>query len=102
MLMAAMMIGPLSGFCIKKFDKVMEGHMPAGFEMLINNFSVGIIGMLLSMVSYLVIGQFMNLILAILTAGVNILVEHSMLPLIAVFIEPAKVLFLNNAINHGI
>ncbi len=102
MLMAAMMIGPLSGFCIKKFDKVMEGHMPAGFEMLINNFSVGIIGMLLSMVSYLVIGPFMNLILAILTAGVNVLVEHNMLPLIAVFIEPAKVLFLNNAINHGI
>lgn len=102
MLMAAMMIGPLSGFCIRKFDKMMEGHMPAGFEMLINNFSVGIIGMLLAMVSYLVIGPFMNLILAILSAGVNVLVEHSMLPLIAVFIEPAKVLFLNNAINHGI
>ena len=102
MLMAAMIIGPLSGFVIRKFDEAMEGHMPAGFEMLINNFSVGIIGMLLSMVSYLVIGPFMNLILAVLTAGVNVLVEHSMLPLIAVFIEPAKVLFLNNAINHGI
>lgn len=102
MLMAAMIIGPLSGFCIKKFDQAMEGHMPAGFEMLINNFSVGIIGMVLAMISYLVIGPFMNLILAVLTAGVNVLVEHSMLPLIAVFIEPAKVLFLNNAINHGI
>ena len=102
MLMAAMIIGPLSGFCIKKFDKIMEGHMPAGFEMLINNFSVGIMGMLLAMLSYLIIGPFMNLILTILTAGVNILVEHHMLPLIAVFIEPAKVLFLNNAINHGI
>lgn len=102
MLMAAMIIGPLSGFGIKKFDKAMEGHMPAGFEMLINNFSVGIIGMILAMVSYLVIGPMMNLLLAVLTAGVNVLVEHSMLPLIAVFIEPAKVLFLNNAINHGI
>lgn len=102
MLMAAMIIGPLSGFCIKRFDKAMEGHMPAGFEMLINNFSVGIIGMILAMLSYLVIGPFMNLILAILTAGVNILMANGMLPLIAVFIEPAKVLFLNNAINHGI
>ena len=102
MLMAAMIIGPLSGFCIKKFDQIIEGHMPAGFEMLINNFSVGIMGMLLAMLSYLIIGPFMNLILAILTAGVNVLVEHHMLPLIAVFIEPAKVLFLNNAINHGI
>lgn len=102
MLMAAMIIGPLGGFCIRKFDELMEGHMPAGFEMLINNFSTGIMGMLLAMFSYLAIGPFMNLILAILTAGVNILVEHSLLPLIAVFIEPAKVLFLNNAINHGI
>jgi len=102
MLMAAMIIGPLSGLCIKQFDKALEGHMPAGFEMLINNFSVGIIGMLLSMISYLVIGPFMNLILAVLTAGVNFLMEHGMLPLIAIFVEPAKVLFLNNAINHGI
>ncbi|MBD5450385.1 MAG: PTS mannitol transporter subunit IICBA [Lachnospiraceae bacterium] len=102
MLMAAMIIGPLSGFCIKKFDQAMDGHMPAGFEMLINNFSAGIIGMLLAMVSYIAIGPFMNLILTILTAGVNVLVAHSLLPLIAVFIEPAKVLFLNNAINHGI
>lgn len=102
MLMAAMMIGPLGGLCIKKFDQAMDGHMPAGFEMLINNFSAGIIGMLLAMVSYVVIGPFMNLILAVLTAGVNVLVAHSLLPLIAVFIEPAKVLFLNNAINHGI
>lgn len=102
MLMAAMIIGPLAGWCIKKFDQLMDGHMPAGFEMLINNFSAGILGMLLAMVSYLVIGPFMQLILHILSAGVNALVTHNMLPLIAVFIEPAKVLFLNNAINHGI
>ncbi|MCI9174060.1 MAG: PTS mannitol transporter subunit IICBA [Lachnospiraceae bacterium] len=102
MLMAAMIMGPLAGFCIKKFDEAMDGRMPAGFEMLINNFSVGIIGMLLAMFGFLAVGPFMNLILGILSAGVNFLVEHSVLPLIAVFIEPAKVLFLNNAINHGI
>lgn len=102
MLMAAMIMGPLAGFCIKKFDDAMEGHMPAGFEMLINNFSVGILGMLLAMFGFLAVGPFMNLILGILSAGVKFLVEHSVLPLIAVFIEPAKVLFLNNALNHGI
>ncbi len=102
MLMAAMIMGPLAGFCIKKFDEAMEGHMPAGFEMLINNFSVGIIGMLLAMLGFVAIGPFMNLILSILAAGVNFLITHGVLPLIAVFIEPAKVLFLNNAINHGI
>lgn len=102
MLMAAMVMGPLAGFCIKKFDEAMEGRMPAGFEMLINNFSAGIIGMILAMLGYVVIGPVMSAILAFLSAGVNVLVQNSLLPLVAVFIEPAKVLFLNNAINHGI
>lgn len=102
MLMAAMVMGPLAGFCIKKFDEMMDGHMPAGFEMLINNFSVGIIGMLLAMLGYLVIGPFMSAVLVVLSAGVKILIEHGLLPLVAIFIEPAKILFLNNAINHGI
>ncbi len=102
MLMAAMVVGPLAGFCIKKFDEKMEGHMPAGFEMLINNFSAGIMGMLLALLSYVVIGPVMSAILAVLSAGVNVLVQNSLLPLVSIFIEPAKVLFLNNAINHGI
>lgn len=102
MLMAAMVMGPLAGCCIKKFDEAMDGHMPAGFEMLINNFSVGIIGMILAILGYLVIGPVMSGVLAILGGGVQFLVEHGLLPLVSVFIEPAKVLFLNNAINHGI
>lgn len=102
MLMAAMVMGPLAGFCIKKFDQLMEGHMPAGFEMLINNFSAGIIGMILAMLGYIAIGPLMSAILAVLSAGVNILVNNGLLPFVSVFIEPAKVLFLNNAINHGI
>lgn len=102
MLMVAMVMGPLAGFCVKKFDEAMDGHMPAGFEMLINNFSVGIIGMVLAMLGYVAIGPFMSAILMILSAGVNFLVEHSVLPLVSVFVEPAKVLFLNNALNHGI
>ena len=102
MLMAAMVMGPLAGLCIKKFDQLMEGRMPAGFEMLINNFSAGIIGMILAMLGYIAIGPLMSGILAVLSAGVSILVENSLLPLVSIFIEPAKVLFLNNAINHGI
>lgn len=102
MLMAAMLVGPLSGFCIKKFDELMDGHMPAGFEMLINNFSVGIFGLVLALLSYIAIGPLMSGILTVLTAGVNVLVNHGLLPLVSIFIEPAKVLFLNNAINHGV
>ena len=102
MLMGAMVIGPFAGWVIKKFDDFMEDRMPAGFEMLINNFSVGILGMLVAIIGYYVIGPVMAAILAVLSAGVQVLIDHSLLPLSAIFIEPAKVLFLNNAINHGI
>lgn len=102
MLMGAMVIGPLAGLAIKKFDEIMEGHMPAGFEMLVNNFSVGILGMVIAIIGYFVIGPVMTAILAVLTAGVDLLVNHGVLPLLAIFIEPAKILFLNNAINQGI
>lgn len=102
MLMGAMVIGPFAGWAIKVFDEKMDGHMPTGFEMLINNFSVGILGMIIAILGYFVIGPFMTTVLSILSAGVDILVEHSLLPLVAIVIEPAKVLFLNNAINQGI
>ena len=102
MLMAAMIMGPFAGWVIKKFDQIMEGHMPAGFEMLINNFSVGILGMILAIIGYYFIGPVMTGILSVLSAGVALLINNSLLPLVAIFVEPAKVLFLNNAINHGI
>ena len=102
MLMGAMVIGPFAGWVIKKFDEMMDGHMPTGFEMLINNFSIGILGMIVAIIGYFIIGPVMTAILAVLSAGVEVLINHSLLPLVSVFVEPAKVLFLNNAINHGI
>lgn len=102
MLMGAMVMGPFAGWVIKMFDRFMEGRTPAGFEMLVDNFSVGIIGMLLAMLGYIAIGPIMTTILAVLMGGVQILIQYRLMPLLAIFIEPAKVLFLNNAINHGI
>lgn len=102
MLMGAMIMGPLAGWVIKKFDQLMENRMPAGFEMLINNFSVGIFGMVMAIIGYYAVGPVMSAILTVLSAGVNFLVERSLLPLVSIFLEPAKVLFLNNAINHGV
>ena len=51
MFIGAMVVGPLSAWIIKKFDKAVEGRIKAGFEMLVNNFSLGIIGALLALVS---------------------------------------------------
>ena len=102
MFIGAMICGPLGGWCIKKFDEKMEGHIPAGFEMVVNNFSVGIIGGLLAILSIFAIGPTCVVLTDVLGKGVGWLVEHSLLPLTAVLVEPAKVLFLNNAINHGV
>lgn len=102
MFMGAMIMGPLAGLVIKKFDKAVDGHIPSGFEMIVNNFSVGILGLIMAVIGYYLIGPFMGVILGALSAGVNVLVTHGILPLVTVFVEPAKILFLNNAINHGI
>ena len=102
MFIGAMIMGPLAGYVIKKFDKAVEGKVPAGFEMLVNNFSVGIIGMLLAIFGFYAVGPAVSAVTDILKSGVEIVVNKGLLPLSAIFIEPAKVLFLNNAINHGI
>lgn len=102
MFLGAMIVGPLSAWVIKKFDKAMEGHIPPGFEMLINNFSVGIIGIILAILAMLGITPLVNGLTGMMSAGVGALVEHNLLPLTSIFIEPAKVLFLNNALNQGI
>ena len=102
MFIGAMIMGPLAAWVIKKFDKAIDGKVRAGFEMLVNNFSLGIIGMLLAIVGYLSIGGAISWITELFESGVVYLKDHNMLPLVSIFIEPAKVMFLNNAINHGI
>ena len=102
MFIGAMIAGPLSGWIIKQFDKQIEGHVKAGFEMLVNNFSLGIIGGILALISMVGITPLVNVLSNAMSSGVNFFVEHGLLPLVSLFIEPAKVLFLNNAINQGI
>ena len=102
MFLGAMIMGPLSAWIIKKFDKLVEGKIRAGFEMLVNNFSLGIIGAILALLSLKGIAPVVTQLNAIMQAGVGFFVDRGLIPLASIFIEPAKVLFLNNAINHGI
>lgn len=102
MFLGAMIAGPLGGLCIKKFDAAVDGKIKSGFEMLVNNFSAGIIGMILALLAFKGIGPAVEVLSKGLAAGVNFMVAHDMLPLASIFVEPAKILFLNNAINHGI
>lgn len=102
MFMGAMVMGPLGGYLIKKLDQAFEGKVPTGFEMLVNNFSAGILGGALAMFAFKVIEPIMSGFSATLGSAATFVTEKGVLPLIALFIEPGKILFLNNAINHGI
>lgn len=102
MFMGAMIAGPVGGWAIKKFDNAVEGKIKAGFEMLVNNFSAGIIGMILAIFFFRIIGPFVEVVNTALGNGVKALVDNNLLPLTSLIVEPAKILFLNNAINHGV
>lgn len=102
MFIGAMIMGPAGGLAIKEFDKLTKERVRSGFEMLVNNFSVGIIGMILAIAGFLVVGNAISSLTGLVSRAAEALIAHKMLPLISLVVEPAKILFLNNAINHGI
>ncbi|MGP4058085.1 PTS mannitol transporter subunit IICBA [Mycobacterium sp. 4D054] len=102
MFLGAMIMGPLGGWCMKKLDALWEGKIRPGFEMLIDNFSAGILGMILAIVGFFGIGPIVSAFTRAAGNAVDFLVDNDLLPLTSILIEPAKVLFLNNAINHGV
>ena len=102
MFIGAMVMGPLGGWVIKKFDQIFSHRIRAGFEMLVNNFSAGLLGFALAIIGFYAIGPVVEYLTNLLGNGVEAIINMNLLPLANIFIEPAKVLFLNNAINHGI
>ncbi len=102
MFIGAMIVGPLGGWVTKKFDQATENKIPAGFEMLVANFSAGIIGLLLALLALVAIQPVVAGLMTVLQHAVGWVVDHRLLPLASIFIEPGKILFLNNAINHGV
>lgn len=102
MFLGAMIMGPLGGYIIKQVDRLFQGKVKSGFEMLVNNFSAGIVAAILTIIAFLGIGPIVVTLSGILAGGVKFIVDANLLPLASIFIEPGKVLFLNNAINHGI
>lgn len=102
MFIGAMIMGPLSGWLIKRFDDTVAERVPTGFEMLVNNFSAGIVGAVLALVAYSIVGPVVLLLNGLLRDAVEMIVRWGALPAVALFIEPGKILFLNNAINHGV
>lgn len=102
MFIGAMAMGPLGGWAIKKFDQAFQEKIRPGFEMLVNNFSAGLIGFGLLLLAFKLVGPFVAIFTTAIGNGVQAIVDMKLLPLANILIEPAKILFLNNALNHGI
>jgi PTS system mannitol-specific IIC component len=102
MMLGAMIVGPLGGWAIKKIDDTWGEKIPVGFEMLFNTFSAGILAVVLILIANIAIGPVVVSLSNAAGAAVDWLVKARLLPLAAIIIEPAKILFLNNALNHGV
>ena len=102
MFIGAMAVGPFGAWVIKKFDEKVQPKIRPGFEMLVNNFSAGLIGFALMLLTFKVVGPFVESMTGAIGDGVQAIVDMKLLPLANIIIEPAKILFLNNALNHGI
>jgi mannitol PTS system EIICBA or EIICB component len=102
MFLGAMIMGPLTAWLMKHVDGLWAGKIKPGFEMLVDNFSAGILGAIMAVVGMFVVAPPLLWVIDRLGEAVNWLVGHNVLPFTSVFIEPAKVLFLNNAVNHGV
>ncbi len=102
MLLGAMLMGPLAGWLLLKLDDLLKRRIPLGFEMLTNNLAAAILGAILAMLNFVIVGPMMSLLNHVVATGVSFIIDSGFLFLSAVIIEPAKVLFLNNALNHGL
>lgn len=102
MFLGAMIMGPLAAWLLKKFDDLIDGKVPMGFELLVSNLTIGILGSILGLIAYWGLVPIIVVISNVLGAGVQALINVHLLPLVAFVIEPAKVVFLNNAIGQGV
>lgn len=101
-ILGAMVIGPLIGWIVFLFDKYVLPKVKPGYEMLVRNFSAGILGMLFGYLSLVFIGPIIAGITNQIGFFVGWLIQRNLLLFTNLFIEPLKVLFLNNTLNHGI
>lgn len=102
MFLGAMVVGPLSAWVLKKVDSIWAGKIKPGFEMLVDMFTAGILGAAMAVAAFFLFAPIITGVSDALGNVVSWMADNHLLPLMAVVVEPAKVLFLNNAIGNGV
>ncbi|MCM3697593.1 PTS mannitol transporter subunit IICB [Microbacterium oleivorans] len=102
MFLGAMIVGPLAALILKYVEKLWEGKIRSGFEMLVDNFSAGFVAFFTALAAFFWLAPVIKAVTDALGGAVGWLIDNGLIPLASIIVEPAKVLFLNNAINHGV
>lgn len=102
MILGALIAGPLLAWVFKSFEKLYKNKIKQGFEMLVNNFSLGVFACVAIFACFWIIGPLMALFQVVFFFIIQAINNAGLLFVLPVFVELEKILFLNNAVNHGI
>lgn len=101
-LLEPIFIGAAGGYSIKKYGEFIKKYEYPGYEMLINNLGLASIGLSLIWLINKGLPFYEEFQLLFQQNVVSRLFNVEYLPLYSIIIEPSKVFFMNNFINHGI
>lgn len=101
-LLGAMLIGPFAGKLWKYEEQFVERYAGPSFQMLVRNLLIGVCGGILSVLGYFLVSPVLGVVVKTAYGAIDWLVSSQLIGLISIVIEPAKVFFLNNVINHTI
>lgn len=101
-ILGAMIAGPFAGFLWKYEQKFLEEKAGSSMQMLAKNLALGITGAVLAVFVYYLVTPVFYLVTEAFCRGVDLLVSCRMIALAGAIIEPAKVFFLNNIVNHAV
>ena len=101
-LIGALVLSPAAGFLWKQTEKKMERYVRGDFLMLVRNLSLGVLGGGMAAAGFCLIAPALQFAGAVAGRCVDTMVRNGLLVILAVVIEPAKVFFFNNIVNHAI
>lgn len=101
-ILGAMILGPVSGILWKYILEPGVRKVKAGLEMLVRNVAAAFAGSIMALLAFYLVAPAIAVCVHVLLSGIDYLIGHKLIWLVSIVIEPAKVFFLNNSINHGI
>ena len=101
-IIGAMIIGPLSVWSYVFIKKYWLDRLKDGYEMVANNILAGLVGGVWCLTAIFLIAPVINWLMQASAILILWFIDLKLLPAVSLVIEPLKVFFFNNTINHGV